>query len=105
MAGGELDVRSREGVEAGVEAVGLGERCAQLRAEALEAVLGERVEQRLLAGEVAARCGVADTGLARERAQREVAAVGQRALGLLEQRGAEVAVVVGAGRNGHRWRW
>ena len=71
------DVRPRERLEAGVEAVGPGERAAQLRAEALEAVLGERVEQRLLAGEVAARGGVADADLARELAQRQVAALGR----------------------------
>ena len=75
-------------------------RCAarSSRAEALEAVLRERVEQRLLVGEVAARGGVADADLARELAQRELreAALAQRPLGAREQLGAQVAVVVGA---------
>jgi hypothetical protein len=45
-------------------------RTSQLRAEAGEPGLGERVQQRLAVGEVAARRGVADAGLASELAQR-----------------------------------
>ena len=44
---------------------------------------------------------MADADLARELAQRQLAALVERLLGGLEQRGAEVAVVVGAGRDGH----
>jgi hypothetical protein len=102
VLGGEADVGAAEGEEAGVEArVRGGERAAQVVPEALEAVLGECVEQRLLAGEVAARRGVADADLTRELAQRQLAALVERLLGGLEQGGAEVAVVVGAGRDGH----
>ena len=69
----------------------------QVACEALEPVLRQRVEQRPAVGEVPARRGVADADGARELAQREPlgAALGQRALGLLEQRRAQVAVVVG----------
>ena len=100
MAGGEAHVGAGQRGQAGVE-VGAGavDRRAQLASEALEAVLREGVEQRLLVGEVAARGGVADPGLAREVAQRELreAALAQRPLGARQQLGAQVAVVVRAG--------
>ena len=100
VAGGEAHVGPGQGGQAGVE-VGPAASIAvaQRAAEALEAVLRQGVEQRLLVGEVAAGRGVADPGLAREVAQRELreAALAQRALGARQQLGAQVAVVVGAG--------
>ena len=74
-AGGEADVGRRAARRAGVERrPGPASGLRQLAPEALEAVLGERVEQRLLVGEVAPRRGVADPELARELAQRQLAA-------------------------------
>jgi hypothetical protein len=66
-------------------------------AETREARFGERVEQRLAVGEVPSWGPVADANLACETSQRQVrgSALAQRALGLLQQRRAEVAVVVG----------
>jgi len=81
--------------------VGRHQRVRQSGPEPLEAVQSERVEQRLLVGEVAARGGVADADLARQLAQRQLAAAGERALGRRQQRGAEVPVVVGAGSRSH----
>src|SRR5213080_4673141 len=70
VARGEPEVGERERGETGAEVVaGLVERHAQLATEALEALEGERVEQRLAVGEVAARRGVADAHLAGELAQ------------------------------------
>ena len=99
VAGGEADVGRGGCAQARLEllarAVGGG---AQLRAQAVESRLGHRVEQGLAIGEVAARRAVADTDLARQLAQRQRvgAALAQRALGLLEQRLAQRAVVIGA---------
>ena len=95
------EVRARELLETGVEGgAGAVDRRAQVLAEAVEALDRERVEQRLAVGEVPARGGVADADVARELAQRQV---GRAALvddldRPREQRGAEVAVVVGARR-------
>jgi hypothetical protein len=74
----------------------------QLGAQAREPGLGERVQQRLAIGEMSSRRAVADAGLARELAERERlrAALAHGALGVLEQRGAQAAVVVGT--LGHR---
>ncbi len=104
VLGGEGDVGVGERAQAGFEGgAGLGEGDAQVAAEALEAVLGERVEQRLLVREVPAWRRVADADLARELAQRELpgAVLAQRPLGAREQGGPQVAVVIGAGTRGH----
>ena len=99
MAGGEAHVGAGQRGQARLEVLaGALDRRAQLAPEALEAVLREGVEQRLLVGEVAAGGGVADADLAREVAQGELreAALAQRPLGAREQLGAQVAVVVRA---------
>ena len=99
MAGGEAHVGAGQRGQPGLEILaGAVDGRAQLVPEALEPVLREGVEERLLVGEVAAGGGVADAGLAREVAQRELreAALAQRALGAREELGAQVAVVVGA---------
>jgi NAD(P)-dependent dehydrogenase (short-subunit alcohol dehydrogenase family) len=71
MDGREAHVRPRDGAEAGVEAGAGGvDRVVQLALEAREALLGERVEEGLLAGEVPARRRVTDADLAGELAQR-----------------------------------
>ena len=79
------------------------QRGGHLPLQPLEAVERERVQQRLLAREVPPRRGVADPDLARDLAQRELvhAPARERALGALEHRGPEVAVVIGADRGGH----
>ena len=98
VGGREPDVRRRGRSQPRLEfvagAVGGG---AQFGAEALESGLGERVEQRLAVGEVAARRAVADADLPRELPQRQLfdAALADGPLGRGQQRGAEVAVVVG----------
>ena len=107
VLGREAHVGPRERRQPLLEAVaGALHRLAHLALQALEAVHGERVEQRLLAGEVPPRGGVADADFTRDLAQRELlhAAAGERTLGALEQRGAEVPVVVGAGRRRHSSR-
>jgi hypothetical protein len=95
----EADIGGGARLQARLEGVARAlDRASQLGPEAREPGLGERVEQRLAIGEVAPRRAVADAGLARELAQRQRlrAALAHGPLGLLEQRRAEVAVVVGA---------
>jgi hypothetical protein len=99
VAGGEAHVGAGQRGQAGLEVLaGALDRRAQLASEALEAVLREGVEERLLVGEVAAGGSVADADLARQIAQGELreAALAQRPLGAREQLGAQVAVVVRA---------
>ena len=73
-------------------------RATQLRAQAREPVLGERVQQRLAIREMPGRRAMADAHLARELAQRKLldAPLANDLLGLREQRRAQVAVVVRA---------
>ena len=95
----EADIGGSGRLQARLEALARAvDGAPQLGAEAREAGLGKRVEQRPAVGEVPPRRAVADAGVARELAQRQRlhAALAHGALGLLEQRGAEVAVVVGA---------
>lgn len=71
VLGGERDVGLPERMNSSVEGVtGTGHRPRERVAEAFEAVLRERVDQRLAVGEVAVRCGVADADLTGETAQR-----------------------------------
>jgi len=99
VARGEADVGRRGRLQARLEvlarAVG---GAAQLGAQARVPGLGERVQQRLAIGEVTPRRARTDADLARELAQRQLlhAPLAHGALGPLEQRRAEVAVVVGA---------
>ena len=70
VAGGEGDVGLGEREQPVLEALaGCVQGVAQVAAEALEAVLGERVEQRPLVGEVPPWRRVADADLAGELAQ------------------------------------
>ena len=64
---------------------------AQLGAQPREAVLRERVEQRLAVGEVPARRGVADADLARQLAQRQLPARRARARSARPARAAPCA--------------
>ncbi len=65
-----------------------------LVAQARESGFGQGVQQRLAVGEVTARRGMADAGLAGEVAQREglEAVVAEGTFGLGQQRGAQSAV-------------
>ena len=81
MLGGEAHVGAGERAQALAELPAGLHRGGHLAPEPLEAVQRERVEQRLLVGEVPARGGVADADLARQLAQRQLAAAGERALG------------------------
>ena len=71
-------------------------RLPQLGFQARKAGLGERVEQRLTIGKVSAWRGVAHADLTREVAQRQAldAVFPHAVLGLGEERGAQVAVVI-----------
>jgi hypothetical protein len=105
MLCGEADVGAREGGEPAGEVVrGVAHGGVELAAQPLETRLGQRVEQRLLVGEMAARRGVADADLARQLAQRQRprSALPQRQLRPFQQGGPEVAVVVATcGGRGH----
>jgi len=99
VARGEADIGRRRRLQARLEflsrAIG---GSAQFGAQAVVPGLGESVEQRLAIGEVAPRRAVTDADLACQLAQRQLlhAAFAHRALGLLQERRAEVAVMVGA---------
>jgi hypothetical protein len=99
VATGEADVgrrgRPQSLLEVRARAI---DRAAQLGAEAREPGFGEGVEQRLAVGEVPPWRAMADADLACKLTQRQVlsAALADRALGLREQRRAQVAMVVGA---------
>ena len=72
VRGGEADVGRGGRLQARLEVLaGAVDGGAQLGAEAVEPGLGQRVEQRLAIGEVAARRAVADADVARELAQRQ----------------------------------
>jgi hypothetical protein len=95
---GEADVGRGDRAQARlVVLAGAVDRLPQLRSEAREPCLGEGIQQRLAIGEVAAGSAVADADLAGELAQRQLteALIAQRALGLPQQGGTKVAVVVG----------
>jgi hypothetical protein len=99
----EVDVGRRRRLHPRVEGLArAGDGRPQLGAELVEPGLGERVEQRLAIREMAPRGAVADADLACELAQRQrldpVLADG--AVRLLQQRGAQVAVVVGPRAHG-----
>jgi NAD(P)-dependent dehydrogenase (short-subunit alcohol dehydrogenase family) len=70
--------------------------------QARESGFGQGVQEGLAVGEVAARGGMADAGLAGEVAQREglEAVVAEGAFGLGQQRGAQVAVIVTGASSG-----
>ena len=92
MLGGEADVGQRPLAQR----VLAGERGGELRAEPLEPVERERVEQIRLVGEVPAGRAMADAHRPRELAQGQLAAGRERLLRAVQQRGAQIAVVIGA---------
>lgn len=93
----EVDVRRCDGAESGVEGrPGRPVGGAEGYAESGESALGKGVQQRLPIREVGSGRAVADTDPAGEVTQRELldAAVLDAVLGCLEERVAQVAVVV-----------
>ena len=103
VRGGEADVGRRGRAQACLEVIaGRVDRGAQLVAEPVKAGLGQRVEQGLAIGKVAARGAVADADVAGELAQRQVlhAALADGALGRVQQSAAQIAMVIGT--LGHR---
>ena len=103
MGGGEGDVAEA----GGDQAVGLGGGGGGLVGalggeEAGEALGGERGQEAVRVAEVVRRRGVADAGALGDAAERELLdpLLGELGLCCREERGAQVAVVVGAGREG-----
>ncbi len=80
-----------------VSGAGGAQRCLDLLGEAVEALLGEGVQESLPVDEVAAWRPVADPGTVGELTQRQPvdAAVPQHLLGVLKQDRAQVPVVEG----------
>ena len=101
VGGGEGDVAEAGGEDA-VGLAGGGRRLVGALGgdEAEEAFGGQRGQDAAGVGEVMRRGGVADPGALGDGAEREAldAALGEFRLGGFEQRRAQVAVVIGAGR-------